>query len=298
MIAPLSQRPFHTLRWKVDNLVDSITAIFYEILSQFNSKWEDYRSFYAHRENRRDVALSLYPNEIIQISSNQLHPSKVVNVPQPSNLDLAKYTILTPKEKTPMWRGICSGMCVDHMRRVKASNKSFFGALQDIALKYVSGSTKKGFVYYHTIRQITVNEESNKSRLLNKIMQILDAGEPDALKAIIEAKNSLTNKMKLKRYSYFLNNFKNKFVLRDASPNYKSLPDGDYFLIQNSKGEAGHAICLYKRAEGYAVFDPNYGSLFFKDNERFTHFIKDSMTKIYKEKETSISIYNCKEKSA
>lgn len=297
MITLLQDRTLHSLRLNVENIKDRLTALFYSVISCFDNTWEDTGKFYSYKAYRRNFVLNLFPNEIIQVSSNQFLPHKAFDVLPPTDLDPKKYMTYEPKPKAVRWQGLCSGICVDHMRRVKSSKKGFIESIKECAQKFSQGSSKKGYKYHHILRQIrTTNEffEKKSYKTVGKIFQTKLEDNPfDFAKKGIEV---FMLNIRKKHLQHILKEYSTKFVTNNLNLNYNELSDGDYFLYQEVKNEPGHAICLYKRKDSLIVFDPNYGTLLFKTSERFSHFLTLSMKESFCGKQPSINIFQCKDK--
>lgn len=306
MLTPLSQRPFHTVRLYAANTIDSITSLFFEILATWNKKWEAYANYYNYKVATREIAFDLYSKHIIHFCSNQLYPGKQVDVPTP-NVTNEDFELKKSNDEVKI-QGLCLGMCIDHMNRIKSSQKSFWETINEVGLKFSNGSTKKGYIYQHSEPQIRPSYKFIIAKFKKLFLKFKDTLNKDQIERLNDneiyeiLKENITTEYNLtynraKRISFFAQNYKCKFFKNDLD-NYETLPDGDYFLRELPADKSGHIICLYKRKEGTVIFEPNYGTLFFKDQKSLFSFLESSTTRVFGQGKAKLSLFHCKDKEA
>ena len=304
MLPIYSDRSLHSIRLLASNTKDRLFELFFKALSKLNPIYNEYAFYYSHKVKRRKVALTLYPDALVQISSNQLYPGKKVNVPTPIITNDKLYEVKENPKKGKLTE-LCFGICVDHMRRVKSSKKPFWDTINDLAIKFEHGSTKKGFVNHQIFSQIRIRQKYVNDKpinLLEKIVkkipnittseEILKIWETNK-KSIIQ--DCLHYKLPSKLFNFVSPNFKID-PYRSASQNLEVLPSGDYALYIFTNLQHGHVINVYKRDEGTVVFDPNYGTLFFKDSQKLNSYIATTRKRLYQDEETSLSLFICTDK--
>ena len=305
MLTPLSQRPFHSVRLYAANTIDSITSLFYEILSLLNKKWDAYAKYYDYRIFSREQASEHYSANLIQFSSNQLYPGKRVDVPTLKVSD-DNYALLQSASIEKYIEGLCLGMCIDHMNRIRSSQKSFWETITAVGLKFTNGSSKRGFIYHHSQSQIATSFKYFQikiEKIFSRFKETLDKELKETLldheiKEIFKDQINLeyTSKYeRAKRISFIANNYKCKFY-KYGIENHDDLPEGDYFLRELPSEKSGHIVCVYKRKEGTVVFDSNYGTLFFRNHEGFTSYVESSTTRMFGAGVAKLSLYHCKDK--
>lgn len=295
MLQLLTERPFHSIRLKASNTKDRLCALFYKTLAYVNPSLNQYAFYYSHKIERRTIALSLYPNEIIQFSSNQLYPGKRVEVPPPPISNENAFEIKEDIQKGKLTE-LCLGMCIDHMRRVKSSKQPFWDTIQELGRKFENGSTKKGFIYQHIFSQIRLKQKYINEKILFILKRLVKTNSNGELEKEVWEQNKekiriecIKNKLYPKLYNFIPSNF--KLISHEMD---KPLLPGDYMLDIHNKEQKGHVINLYHRDEGTVVFDPNYGILFFNEDKKLNAFIASTVFRLFGNEEASINLYFCK----
>ncbi len=274
MLTPLSHRPFHSITLFATNLKDKISYLFFKTLSLFHSTWDDYSKYYSSRLLSRKISLHFYPNHLIQSSFNRLYPGKICQLPNPA-ITNPDYT-LSADIPTPYISGLCKGACIDYMNRVKNSKTCFWETIKSTALKFEKGCTKKGFLNHHSLLKIDLTDDWAEKKIENP-----------SFKDVYLAKT----------ISFFAKNYKCK-LYSEALNRIEELPEGDYFVreIPPSKGDDSHLICLYKRKEGIVIYDPNYGTLYFENNQKLIAFLDSSTKRMFNGSKAQYTIFHCKTK--
>lgn len=292
MIPPLSSRPFHAIRSELENLKDAITSIFFDILSCFNSKWEAYAKYYDYRASVREKNTELYPDAIVNICVNRLYPGKDVRAPAPDNSHDKDYEIIAFPENKDYLVGLCAGMCIDHMNRVRRSKKPFIQTIKELGDKFSKGSSRKGFLKQYDFTHINLSDDYTtrlKKYLKDLIIKIVnekpvDNLAPEQIDSFSESKtNNLLYLFKYADRLSFSADKNNRLRWAGELDFKKPIVNGDYLIIKEPIEEEGipHAICVYKRDEGSVVFDPNIGTLAFETDQKLEEFLNKSSASLY-----------------
>lgn len=258
MIAPLSARPYHTLRAACESLSDKITGIFFRVLSLCNIQFQKYCEYYERKADWRNFSLNA-GKHLINSSVNGVHPKKVRELPAYTNPEF----IL--KENTNDPEGFCLGMCYDYVRRLNALNLPFSEKISLLAKKFENGATKKAYIIQSLFKRLTPKESAfeykHKSAYAIREWVI----------------NSLNFGLKIQ---YIRNNL-----------SIDQLSDGDYFIFQGMKDKMGHVVCLSKREKVLILFDPSIGFFLFRNPNEFCTFITNIAEQVYNSREVEYSLY-------
>lgn len=270
MIQLFENRPLHPLKLILSDVKDRLLEIFYKAFSILNSDFKNYASYYSNRRFSIKFSLAVYSANLIQPSFNRLFPGKRVPISKPA---LKGDYLLSTDEPAiqPSLSGLCTGACIDHMNRVRSSKRPFIEAIQEAAEKFVNGCTKKGYINHHSLSIIEPSDD-----------WCMDKIDDPSFKDLYYAKT----------ISFFAKNYEPLLQNQDVD----DLPEGDYFIRQKA-GKDLHVICLYKRSEGIFVFDPNYGTLYFKNDHSLHAFLNSSTKRMFKDSSVKISVFGCQEES-
>lgn len=259
MIAPLSARPYHTLRAACESLSDKITEIFFRALSVFNNRFQKYCEYYERKADWRNFSLNA-GSHLINSSLNGVHPKKARELPAFTNPDF----ILNENTSEP--EGFCLGMCYDYVRRLTALNLPFSEKISLLANKFERGATKKAYIIQSLFKRLIPKESTFEDK----------------------------HKSAYAIREWFLNslNFglKTKYIRNNLS--IAQLSDGDYFIFLGMKNKMGHVVCLSKREKVLILFDPSIGFFLFRNPNEFCTFITNIAERVYKSREVEYSLYS------
>lgn len=255
-------------------------------MANFDTKWNAYSGYYKIRALFRKLNYFELSDSLIQVSFNTLYPGKEVAVEIPSQS--SDFDILEFPQNKEHFHGLCAGMSVDHMNRVRNSKLPFWETIKNLGKKFSKGATKKGYINQQILKRFILSEEglnkceknlSNELVKISKQMNLFKKKSSEEIDIIIKTLTEiiLPYIVKAESYSLIIKNY--RLSWSDKLKDDKPLPNGDYLISQYPKDldHSGHLISLYKRNEGYVVFDANYGTLFFSEDKKFFDFIKESI---------------------
>lgn len=287
MLTPLTNRPYDVIHLIVKTTLEGITVLFFAAMSCFNDKWAEYAKYYHYKFNCNANTLKEFPNEIIHLCFNSVHPQKMVEVPIPTASSNPNFKIREDVEKSKETTGFCMGMSIDYMRRVKESKKPFWETINEVGKKFENGATKKGYRFQKTMRYYEPEDDyiHKKNGWYEELSQkIHEYPKEDWIDEYSKRITTAILKMASKKPTCLDINFKTKYYSHDFPTNdLDLLPDGDYLLSEIDNTKPGHMVCLFKRKEGIAIFDPNHGTLYFNTTKRAFEFLKHSSKRLYKE---------------
>ena len=264
MITPLSSRSFHTIRYYADTIKDTITNLFFEVLGCFNNSFQKHSEYYANKITNRHTSLFTNANDqLIHNTFNWVHPRKISKIPL---FVLNNPNFQIAGQRNPL--GFCHGMSVDFTRRLRASDLPFFETISQLTKKFENGCTKKAYITQMIFSSVipTLNALDN--------FGINENATEIPPETVCTIRDDLFNSLNL--------GFKTKYLKHEfTKENHAAIPNGDYLLYYWNGPNPAHVICLNKRDEGCALFDPNFGTYFFSNSDPIYEFINITSKKIF-----------------